>query len=428
LDDLDLLAAAVTRELDAAARQRASAPEASDALRVAEALATVTETLITWLDSPVLLQRACQVTAEVLSCDATAILVIEGGHEVAAAASFGGSPEERATAEVMRWPLALLAEPLAELARGDFCERRGARLLQASGQSAALRLFTALRRGDRLVGLQVATRYGEERSFADGDRRIAVEISRLISLALDNAQAVEELRRAGRIKSEFVHTVSHDLRVPLATVIGYADLLSEGAFGPLDDQQRPILRRIGDRARGLLELITATLELPGLESGKIDVEIGTFDVAALVEELRSEADDWRLRRDLVLEWSVADGLGAIESDRTKLQVVIKNLVVNALKFTDRGSVRVVVAERDGGIEVSVADTGIGIAPDRLESIFDPFWQADTSSTRRHGGVGLGLYIVRRLVEILGGRISVESTLGSGSIFRVWHPRRVAGPD
>jgi signal transduction histidine kinase len=208
-------------------------------------------------------------------------------------------------------------------------------------------------------------------------------------------------------------------------VIGYADLLAEGAFGPLGEQQRPVMRRIGDRARGLLELITATLELPGLESGKIDVDLSAFDAAVLIDELRGEAGEWPLRRDLALDWDVDKATGTIESDRPKLQVVIKNLVVNALKFTDRGSVRVRVSGDDESVEILVADTGIGIAHERLDRIFDPFWQADASSTRRHGGVGLGLYIVRRLVDILGGTISVDSELGRGSTFRVRLPRRFA---
>ena len=124
-------------------------------------------------------------------------------------------------------------------------------------------------------------------------------------------------------------------------------------------------------------------------------------------------------------YDVATALPLVHTDAAKLKVVVKNLVANAVKFTERGYIALSAARRDDGVEVAVSDSGIGIAPDALPIIFEAFRQADSSMTRRHGGVGLGLHVVRRLMTLLGGRVAVDSTPGSGSTFRVWIP--LAGP-
>jgi signal transduction histidine kinase len=225
------------------------------------------------------------------------------------------------------------------------------------------------------------------------------------------------------VKTGFVQTVSHELRTPLNTLIGYADLLAEGAFGAPSDEQREILGRISQRARALLELLLATLDLPGLEERRVVLDVRHFSLVDLLAELRDETAGWPRRSDLEVNWEIAADLPEIDSDAAKLRVVLRNLVANALKFTDRGTVRVTAAEHRDGVELRVADSGIGISAAQIDNVFDAFWQADSSSTRTHGGVGLGLYIARRLVEMLDGRIEVESEVGAGTTFHVFLPLR-----
>ncbi|MBI3301574.1 MAG: HAMP domain-containing histidine kinase [Deltaproteobacteria bacterium] len=232
----------------------------------------------------------------------------------------------------------------------------------------------------------------------------------------------EQAESANRLKSDFLSTVSHELRTPLHIIMGYNDLLPDEGFGSLTEEQTDILRRVERSARALSELINATLDIGRLETGRLPVEIKQVDLAALIEQIQDETQNLQEEKaGLAFFWRVAPALPPLYTDPVKFKVVLKNLVGNAVKFTEVGSVTVDVSTRDGGVEVSVADTGIGLAPEALPIIFEPFRQVENPLTRSHGGVGLGLYIVRRILEVLGGTITVESTLGQGSTFRVWLP-------
>jgi signal transduction histidine kinase len=145
------------------------------------------------------------------------------------------------------------------------------------------------------------------------------------------------------------------------------------------------------------------------------------NLVELLEELKAEATIGDEKAGLHIQWRIADDLLVGRTDRTKLKTVVRNLLSNAVKFTKEGSVTVEARPRDDGVEISVTDTGIGIAPEIRPVIFDLFQQGDSSATRYHGGVGLGLYIVQRMLELLGGTIEVESEVGKGSTFRVWVP-------
>jgi signal transduction histidine kinase len=231
------------------------------------------------------------------------------------------------------------------------------------------------------------------------------------------------LERASNLRSEFVATMSHELRTPLNIILGYVDLLLEHAFGTLAPEQTDALRRMEKSARELLELINATLDLSRLEAGRMTLEVRETHVPDLIHEIDVETRPLQEKPGFNFVCHVPPSLPPLHADPLKLKVVLKNLVVNALKFTDQGSVMIDVYCREGGVEFCVADTGIGMAPEALPIIFEPFRQADGFKTRRRGGVGLGLYIVRRLVDMMGGSISVDSELGRGSIFRVWVPNQ-----
>jgi PAS domain S-box-containing protein len=232
---------------------------------------------------------------------------------------------------------------------------------------------------------------------------------------------VEELRAANRLKSDFVATMSHELRTPLNVILGYNDLLLEGAFGAVAPEQSSVIRRVVQSASELLELINATLDVSRLESGRVPLQRRHVRFAELIAQLDAETREAQQKSGVRVEWRIDDDLPLLFTDPVKLKVVLKNLFTNALKFTDQGSVIVSAEARDDGVEIRVADSGIGISAETLPIIFEPFRQADSSAARRHGGVGLGLYIVRRLVDILGGRIEVESEVGRGTAFRIWFP-------
>jgi signal transduction histidine kinase len=282
-------------------------------------------------------------------------------------------------------------------------------------------LGMALRRGDALIGIHSACYRGRQERFTPQQERIARGMAQLASMALENGRLVEELGHANRLRSEFVATMSHELRTPLNIIVGYNELLIDGEFGELNPDQTETLHRVGKSARELLDLINATLDMSRLESGRLPVNLQDVWLPDLLREIDSETQGLRENTTVRFVWEVPAQLPYLCTDPFKLKMVLKNLIANAVKFTHEGSVTIAVQSGDGHIELSIADTGIGISADAQAMIFEPFRQVDSSITRRYGGVGLGLYIVRRLVDMLGGTVAVESEVGRGSTFRVRLP-------
>jgi len=240
-------------------------------------------------------------------------------------------------------------------------------------------------------------------------------------MALENARLVEELESANQLKSNFVASMSHELRTPLNLIIGYTDLLLDGTFGPVRPDQADTLQRVDRSARELLDLIEATLDLSRLEAKDVPLDLRDTDVGELLTHLRREFDDSHQNSRVGLEWNVPTEPTTICTDPVKLRMVLKNILGNALKFTEEGSVTTSAKVQDDRIVFTVTDTGIGIAKESQKVIFEPFRQADRKIAGSFGGVGLGLYIVWRLVDNMQGRISLRSQLGRGSTFRVTMP-------
>lgn len=405
-------------------RRRADArtDELSVEAQVSSALLRVSREMISSLDRPVILDRLCQVTAEVLRCDTSHTLLWNPSEQVfVPLASHGASAEHAESLRLLQIPRTALGDLIAGLEADEVVSSpsAGGALPAALGiPTGAAMISMALRRGDEIIGIHTAARRRAGDAFAALYERIARGISQTASMALANARLFEELEKANRVKSDFVATMSHELRTPLNQIIGYTDLLLENSFGPLGDEQAGVLRRVSHSSCELLAMIQATLDLSRLEAREIELHLESVNAADVLRELDAETRYMQEKPNLAFEWRVGGNLPPLCTDPLKLKMVLKNLVANAAKFTDRGTVVVAAEPSQGGVEFSVRDTGSGIPPEAHEAIFQPFWQV-SSDTGVRGGVGLGLYIVRRLVDILQGSITCESEVGRGSTFRVW---------
>ncbi|MBT9489145.1 MAG: PAS domain S-box protein [Rubrivivax sp.] len=223
------------------------------------------------------------------------------------------------------------------------------------------------------------------------------------------------LREADRLKSEFLATMSHELRTPLNAILGFSSLLLDERGEPLSKAQRQQLGHVKDAGHHLLALINDLLDLSRIESGRMELDTEALDVAALIQEVLALLKPAATAKGLALAADLPGTL-PLTTDRRKLYQVLVNLVNNAIKFTPRGEVRVHAWRADGDLHVAVQDTGIGIPPEQLGALFQPFRQLDASLRRTHEGTGLGLYLSQRLMALLGGRIEVRSEPGSGSCF------------
>jgi signal transduction histidine kinase len=401
--------------------------------RVSGALVRAGRELISTLDAPTQLDRLCALTAEVLPCDLSQAWLHETSDDAfVLRAGFGQTQEENEGTRVLRIASRALA-PLLDRLRGNGVvaidpPAHEALQLAPFARHAALRpgLYVALRRGNDVVGFQTAIRRDARHVFGPAELRIAEGIGQLASMALGNASLLEQIEEANRVKSEFVATMSHELRTPLHIIVGCTDLLLEGTFEPLRPGQADTVRRIDRAADELCELISATLDMSRLQAGRVRVDPEAVDVAEFLADLAPSIQVPRDRSAVALSWQAEDAIGVVRTDRLKLKVVVKNLVRNALKFTEHGSVRVSARRLRGGVEIAVRDTGLGIPAEKQSEIFDAFRQAAGGDGKSYGGVCLGLYIAQRLVALLGGTIGVDSEPGRGSTFRVWLPAALAG--
>jgi signal transduction histidine kinase len=234
-----------------------------------------------------------------------------------------------------------------------------------------------------------------------------------------------KLSEASRLKSQFLATMSHELRTPLNAIIGFSQLLLRRNRGGLSFQQTDMVERILNNGKHLLELLNDILDLSKIEAGRLELKPELFDldktVRTTVDELRSLADEKRLF--IVLTVNPANL--QIYNDPNRLRQVLTNLISNAIKFTDRGGVSIEVGLSSAeSVTITVRDTGIGIAPEKVRQIFEPFRQIDQTTTRRHAGTGLGLAITDSLVRMMQGKITVSSRVDEGSTFQVELPRQL----
>ena len=290
-------------------------------------------------------------------------------------------------------------------------------------------------------------------TFHDRDRRLqgvfaaARDVTELKRFEQTLQQKNAELEDASRMKSEFLANMTHELRTPLNAIIGFSEVLRDGLVGPMSDQQRNFTGDILRSGQHLLSLINDILDLSKVEAGKMLLDLDPVEVSSLFVNsltiVREKAAERRIRLTLEAE----DGLGSIMVDARKVKQIVYNLLSNAVKFTGEGGlVTLRAAKVDGGrvgqldgkpgrafmpaensfaefLQISVSDSGIGIAPEDLDHLFKPFSQIDSGLARRFEGTGLGLAMVKLLADLHGGSVAVESEVGTGSRFTVWLPLR-----
>jgi len=242
------------------------------------------------------------------------------------------------------------------------------------------------------------------------------------------AKTVEDLEIASQHKSQFVANMSHELRTPLAAILGYAELMQEGFYEPQGPKSLDALTRIRSNGKHLLGLINTVLDIAKIESGQFSPNLGEYALESIVETVRAATESLAEAKKLTVKTEVAKSLPIGLGDEQRLTQVLLNLVGNAIKFTDNGEVRVSARATNGHFSVSINDTGPGIPTDHLTRIFEQFHQVDSSNTKAKGGTGLGLAIAKQIVQMHGGRIWVESTLGQGSTFQLELPIRAAAPE
>jgi PAS domain S-box-containing protein len=234
------------------------------------------------------------------------------------------------------------------------------------------------------------------------------------------------LEQASALKSQFLANMSHEFRTPLNAILGYTHMLLHGVSGPVSDVQRKSLSRIDSNSRHLLALINDILDITRIEAGRMPLNLTTFKIPELVDEVMAELEPIIKRSSLTVRPKMPRSLPLLKSDRQKVKQIVLNLLSNALKFTPSGSVTVAAAHdvKAHQIVIKVVDTGVGIAVDDQKKVFEDFRQLDSSPTRGYGGTGLGLSICRRLAQMLGGTIDLQSTAGQGSTFMLRLPARM----
>jgi signal transduction histidine kinase len=299
-------------------------------------------------------------------------------------------------------------------------DAREREIVRALGLSSFL-VVPMIARGHPLGAIALVAS-SPERRFSDDDVTLASDIAGRAALAIDNARLYGNVQKANQSKTDFLAVVSHDLRTPLNAITGYADLLDEGIPVALPPGSRQSVQRMRTSARHLMYLLNELLVFARLDGGSETVRVAHCDLCAVAREVAVVMEGQAQERGLTFRLCVPETPVDAETDADKLRQVLLNLVGNAVKYTAHGEVELTVRPESERALLTIRDTGPGIAPEHLEQIFEPFWQVDRTQRTQGGGTGLGLSVVRRMLELLGGDVHVESALGEGSTFVVSLPR------
>ena len=294
-------------------------------------------------------------------------------------------------------------------------------------------LAVPMLKGDELIGTITIYRLevkpftekqiGLMETFAD-QAVIAIENVRLFDEIQEKSQ---QLAEASQHKSQFLANMSHELRTPLNAILGYTELIVDGVYGEPAEKMLGVLKRVERNGRHLLGLINAVLDLSKIEAGQLVLDLDDYSLKDVVQTVYTAVESLAVEKKLALKLEVSPDLPPARGDERRLTQVLLNLVGNAIKFTDSGEVVVAAAASDGALHVSVRDTGPGISATDQAKLFQEFQQADNSTTRKKGGTGLGLAISKRIIEMHGGKIWVDSDIGKGATFSFTLPVQAEHP-
>jgi signal transduction histidine kinase/uncharacterized membrane protein len=268
--------------------------------------------------------------------------------------------------------------------------------------------------GDQSLGVLLLGQV-EQRSATSEALQVAELLGCVVATTLLNRRMIASSKNAGASPSAALALVSHELRTPLTAVVGYVDMLSKGMLGPLSEQAQEALEQIRSSGQRMLHLINDMLDMAKIEAGRYTVEPSVLDIKTIINEVVALLQLQIEARGLLLQIDVPTNVPLVHADRVRLAQVLTNLLANAIKFTEQGSITIRLASDETHVHFSVIDTGIGIAPEHLQRIFQPFEQVGDSA-RRPAGTGLGLAISRRLMEAMGGTLTVESNAAGGATF------------
>jgi len=269
--------------------------------------------------------------------------------------------------------------------------------------------------GNFILKRQVDARTSELRKLNQDMEQIIKERTAALVEAMEKAQA------ADRLKSAFLATMSHELRTPLNSIIGFTRMLLQGLAGPINREQEKQLGMVRSSARHLLELINDILDISKIEAQQLSLMSEKFNLRESIEKTVQTVLPMADKKNLRLTCRIEDDINEFLGDRRRVEQIMLNLLTNAVKFSEKGSIHLHCRKEQGHLVLSVADTGIGIPPDQIGVIFEAFRQIDTGITGTQEGTGLGLNITKKLVEMMGGSIDVQSTIGAGSTFTVKLP-------
>ena len=389
------------------------------------ALAEIGREISATLDLPTVLQQIATRAAAVLEARDVVLRLLEPDGALPAVVALGQY------ADVYRARPVHLGEGITgavaqtgipEMVNEPLADPRVARVPGTDEGHEAI-LFAPLTAGERVVG--VLSVWRDKRvsgPFTQSDLNFTVGLAQQAAIAIENARLFQELKvargaaeQANQTKSAFLANMSHELRTPLNAIIGFTRIVRRKAEGALPEKQVDNLDKVLVSAEHLLSLINTILDIAKVESGRVDVTPAAFDAGKLVELCAFTAQPL-LKPGVTLVQEVAPDLPQVFSDQEKIKQILLNLLSNAAKFTHAGTVTVRTTRRQEQLLIDVIDSGIGIAADKLEKVFEEFQQADISTTRQYGGTGLGLTISRKLARLLGGDLTVASTPGVGSTF------------
>ncbi len=256
------------------------------------------------------------------------------------------------------------------------------------------------------------------------NKKLQLEIEEHVRVEKELKDANIRLKEVDRLKSVFLSSMSHELKTPLNSIIGFTGIILMGITGEITEEQRNQLSIVKDNANHLLSLIEDILDISRIEAGKVELSSGEFGLNEVISEVVEIISPAINEKKLKLIQEVPEGI-TLFSDKRRIKQVLINLTNNSVKFTDKGSVKIAAKVlKDTMLEIRIADTGIGVKPEDMNKLFQPFQQIETPTGRTHEGTGLGLYLCEKLVTLLGGDISAKSEYGSGSEFVFIIPLKV----